>query len=124
MLRLPSRRSGARWERPGRLVCRTLSSWLLLLQETVALSGAWPASSSSLLRRLVILGAETGSQKKAPSQTSPTLPVIPDGREGPFNLRSLRGVMVSHSCFFSEEKAKRVEIERNPSGSLVEAIIT
>lgn len=31
--------------------------------------------------------------------------------------------MVSHSCFFSEEKAKHVEIERNPSGSLAETVV-
>lgn len=63
------------------------------------------------------------SRKTSPSKTSPTLPVTPDGREGPFNFWSLRGVMVSHSCFFSEEKAKHVEMERNPSSSLVEAIL-
>ena len=35
----------------------------------------------------------------------------------------LQGVMVSHSCFLSEEKTKHVEIERNPSSSSVEAIV-
>lgn len=63
-------------------------SWLLPLQETVALSchtrPPTPRSLSSPLRLLVILEAELGSQK-VPLKTSSTLPVTPDSREGPLS---------------------------------------
>lgn len=71
----------------------------------------------SLLRWLVILEAQVGSQEVL-LKTSPTLLVTPV-RKG--RCRVLRGVMVSHSCFLSEEKTKHVEIGRNPSSSLLEA---